>query len=95
MTNFLWLSYMTLTKMTTSLIRIWEFYLAGNLQDQQQQGSLRGQEQKGQSILQAFDTDILAEALNVDMETARRIQSEDDYRGFIVRVEPEFQVARP
>ncbi|KAL7215491.1 hypothetical protein ACSBR1_027623 [Camellia fascicularis] len=29
------------------------------------------------------------------METARRIQSEDDYRGFIVRVEPEFQVARP
>ncbi|KAI8006414.1 Cocosin 1 [Camellia lanceoleosa] len=70
------------------------FFLAGNSRDLQQ-GSLREQEQMGQSILQAFDTDILAEVFNVNMETARRVQNEDDKRGFIVRVERELQVARP
>lgn len=73
------------------------FSLGGNPQEQQQQQrSFRGQEQwSGNNIFQGFDPQTLAEAFGVDEETSRRLQSNDDRRGFIVRVEKEFDVVRP
>ncbi|XP_058181367.1 11S globulin seed storage protein Ana o 2.0101-like [Rhododendron vialii] len=69
----------------------------GNPQEQQQQQrSFRGQEQwSGNNIFQGFDPQTLAEAFGVDEETSRRLQSNNDRRGFIVRVEKEFDVVRP
>ncbi|KAA8543372.1 hypothetical protein F0562_021133 [Nyssa sinensis] len=72
------------------------FFLAGNPQDgQEQQGRRSGQQERFGSVLRGFDVQILAEALGVDTETARKLQGEDDQRGHIVRVERGLQVVRP
>ncbi|XP_023743392.1 11S globulin seed storage protein Jug r 4 [Lactuca sativa] len=83
------------------------FFLAGNPQQEQkqQQGrqqSPRGTRQQGQSleagsnnIFQGFDVDVLAEAFNVDRETAEMLRCEDDRRGHIVRVERGLKVVSP
>ncbi|KAF8038248.1 hypothetical protein BT93_B0946 [Corymbia citriodora subsp. variegata] len=49
----------------------------------------QGGQQKGQcnNIFCGFDARFLAEAFNVDMETARRLQNENDNRNNIVKVE--------
>ncbi|KAK3043117.1 hypothetical protein RJ639_000006, partial [Escallonia herrerae] len=71
------------------------FFLAGNQQGRQP-GSFGGQEQSiGNNIFQGFDTEILAEAFGINRETARRLQSENDERGNIVRVENGLRVLRP
>ncbi|PSR98819.1 11S globulin delta chain like [Actinidia chinensis var. chinensis] len=70
------------------------FFLAGNSQERRQE-SLHGQDHSGDNVLQGFDPEILAEAFDVNIETARRLQSENDKRGFIVRVERGFEVVRP
>lgn len=47
------------------------------------------------NIFQGFDVEILADAFGVDMETARKLQSQNDKRGKIVKVENGLQVVRP
>ncbi|KAI3668023.1 hypothetical protein L6452_43096 [Arctium lappa] len=79
------------------------FYLAGNpqqrQQQQQQQQSPWGR--KGQSqedsgnIFQGFDVNTIAEAFNVDRETAEMLRCQFDQRGHIIMVERGLQVIRP
>ncbi|XP_031377794.1 11S globulin-like isoform X2 [Punica granatum] len=68
-------------------------------QQQQQQPFARPGGRGGGSacdnIFCGFDAELLAEAFNVDMETARRLQNENDNRNNIVRVEGRLQVVRP
>ncbi|KAA8539015.1 hypothetical protein F0562_025707 [Nyssa sinensis] len=70
------------------------FFLAGSPQ-QQQAGSFREQERSGNNVFQGFDTQILAEAFAVSTDTARKLQSENDRRGNIVRVRDGLQLTRP
>ncbi|KAF6150946.1 hypothetical protein GIB67_026867 [Kingdonia uniflora] len=78
-----------------------KFYLAGNPQarEQQQQGQSQGsqgqQQERGSNIFRGFKVEVLAEAFGVSKETARKLQSEDDKRGNIVRVKGGLQVIRP
>ncbi|KAK3010545.1 hypothetical protein RJ639_011156 [Escallonia herrerae] len=87
-------SSMTRVTMRTSLTKTSGFFLADNQQGRQP-GSFRGQEESiGNNIFQGFDTDILAEAFGINRETARRLQSKNDERGNIVRVENGLRVLR-
>ncbi|XP_059628552.1 11S globulin seed storage protein 1-like [Cornus florida] len=75
--------------------RLRRFFLAGNQQEQQSR-SLYGQQQHfGNNIFQAFNAEILAEAFNVDPDTARKLQNQNDRRGNIVRVEKGLKLIRP
>ncbi|KAL5542269.1 hypothetical protein UlMin_009979 [Ulmus minor] len=79
------------------------FHLAGNprreqqsqQQQQGQEGSRGQQENNGNNIFSGFDEKLLAEAFNVDVELARKLQNEDDNRERIVRVRDEFQIMSP
>ncbi|XP_071687703.1 11S globulin seed storage protein 1-like [Rutidosis leptorrhynchoides] len=84
------------------------FFLAGNSGNSQQQqfqgrprswGRRRQQgiaQQKGSNnIFQGFDVEIIAEAFNVDRETAEMLRCEEDQRGHIVMVERGLQVVSP
>ncbi|XP_071714050.1 11S globulin seed storage protein 1-like [Rutidosis leptorrhynchoides] len=86
------------------------FFLAGNPHESDRQqssmqrqgrqwgrGQIKGQspEEGSGNIFRGFDLEILAEAFNVDQETAERLQSPDDTRGHIVMVERGLQVVRP
>ncbi|KAK3028148.1 hypothetical protein RJ639_039009 [Escallonia herrerae] len=76
------------------------FFFAGNPQQEQgqqygQHGQKGGQQENSGNIFRGFDVEALAEAFNVDTETARKLQGENDQRGHIVRVERELQVIRP
>ncbi|KAF8388232.1 hypothetical protein HHK36_026898 [Tetracentron sinense] len=53
------------------------------------------QRSSSNNIFSGFDVQILAEAFGVSTETARKLQSQDDKRGNIVRVENGLQVVRP
>ncbi|CAN1279365.1 Legumin B [Linum perenne] len=86
-----------------------KFFLAGNpqrqIQGQRGQPSRhlyqtgekhRGQEgQRSGNIFQAIDEQFLAQAFNIDTDLARRIKSENDNRGIIVRVEEELEFLTP
>ncbi|CAN0887429.1 Cocosin 1 [Linum grandiflorum] len=86
-----------------------KFFLAGNPQRQIQgqrrvdpssgyrESTRRGQEQQQRSgnIFEAFDEQLLAEAFNIDTDLARRIKSQNDNRGIIVRVEEQLQFLSP
>ncbi|OIT39918.1 PREDICTED: legumin B-like [Nicotiana attenuata] len=77
------------------------FFLAGNPQrgvkqqfvGRQQETTMqeRRSEQettpKGGNIFNGFDTEILSEAFNVDVETIRKLQGQNEERGVIVRAE--------
>ncbi|XP_047306474.1 11S globulin seed storage protein Ana o 2.0101-like [Impatiens glandulifera] len=77
------------------------FFLAGNPQESemQQRRKYSGQQQDDENfsgnLFQGFETEVLAESFQVDMETAARLQGQDDNRGFIVRVGKEFEMQRP
>ncbi|BBH10186.1 RmlC-like cupins superfamily protein, partial [Prunus dulcis] len=79
------------------------FYLAGNPQDEfnpQQQGRQQQQQQQGQqgngnNIFSGFDTQLLAQALNVNPETARNLQGQNDNRNEIVRVQGQLDFVSP
>ncbi|CAN1131618.1 11S globulin [Linum perenne] len=87
------------------------FYLAGNPRDEfeesQQGGRLtgrggdrEGRGRKGSSstcnnLFCGMDSRLIAEAFNVDENVARRLQSENDNRGNIVRVDGELDFVRP
>ncbi|KAL9436075.1 hypothetical protein AB3S75_022193 [Citrus x aurantiifolia] len=75
-----------------------KFHLAGNphqeFQQQRQQEHFGGHQQCN-NVFCGFDTRILAEAFNVEERLVRRLRSEKDYRGAIVTVRGQLQVARP
>ncbi|KAI7749972.1 hypothetical protein M8C21_007775 [Ambrosia artemisiifolia] len=87
------------------------FFLAGNSQGEQQQGEQQQQQsqprswqrrQQGESqqqgsdnIFKGFPAETLAEAFNVDLETAELLRGENDQRGHIVFVERGLQVIKP
>ncbi|KAL6522755.1 hypothetical protein OROHE_016602 [Orobanche hederae] len=69
-----------------------KFSLAGNpratRRERTEHGSRRGEEQEEKSnIFSGFDEELLAEALNVNPETVKKLQAADDDRGAIVRAE--------
>lgn len=70
------------------------FFLAGNPQGQKQEKGRR-QEQASGNIFNGFDVDFIAEAFNVNRETAEKLQGEGDKRGHIVNVEQDLQMVRP
>ncbi|XP_075498885.1 11S globulin seed storage protein 1-like [Primulina tabacum] len=79
------------------------FFLAGNPGSSQEKhqrygeehgGSRRGQHEFG-NVFQGLDVEILAEVFGVDQDTARKLRSEDDSRGPIIRVEKGLQVIKP
>ncbi|KAJ3685105.1 hypothetical protein LUZ61_014269 [Rhynchospora tenuis] len=72
-----------------------EFFLAGRYQSVQESYEREGQQQLGNNILSGFETQLLAEALGINPELARRLQSQNDQRGEIVRVEQGLQLLRP
>ncbi|KAI3829760.1 hypothetical protein L1987_03888 [Smallanthus sonchifolius] len=79
------------------------FFLAGNSQGEQQgQPRSWGRRQQGQSqqrgsnsIFQGFEIQTIAEAFNVDQQTAMLLRGEDDHRGHIVMVKRDLQVIQP
>ncbi|KAI3742673.1 hypothetical protein L1987_60365 [Smallanthus sonchifolius] len=87
------------------------FFLAGNpqAQSQQQQGRPRIQQgrpriqgrgqgrhfQNSGNIFDGFNTEYIAEAFNVDRETAEKLQGQRDQRGHIVNVQQGLQIIRP
>ncbi|KAK6940668.1 Cupin 1 [Dillenia turbinata] len=75
-----------------------QFYLAGSLprQSQSQIGSQKESQlrEKFQNMFNAFDSQMLAEALNVPREVVRRMQNVDD-RGLIVKVRRGMAMIRP
>ncbi|KZV32997.1 legumin B-like [Dorcoceras hygrometricum] len=79
------------------------FFLAGNPQGTQEKhqryreehgGSTRGQHEFG-NVFQGLDVETLAEVFGVDQETARKLRSEDDSRGAIIRIEKGLHVIKP
>ncbi|KAM5563476.1 prunin 1 Pru du 6.0101-like [Rosa sericea] len=83
-----------------------KFYLAGNPQDEfnqqgeqgrGQQGRTRSQQQgnNNNNIFAGFDTQLLADALNIDQQTAQRLQGQNDNRPQIVRVQGRFDFVEP
>ncbi|KAI3979536.1 hypothetical protein MKX01_001728 [Papaver californicum] len=75
------------------------FYLAGNPQQQGQTTYQRSrqteEERSGNNVFSGFDVEMLAEAFGVSTETARNLQSQNDNRGNIVRVENGLRLIRP
>ncbi|KAI7724986.1 hypothetical protein M8C21_032711 [Ambrosia artemisiifolia] len=51
--------------------------------------------QNAGNILNGFTPDFIAEAFNVDQETAQRLQGQNDQRGHIVNVGQDLQIIRP
>ncbi|KAJ3671148.1 hypothetical protein LUZ60_008574 [Juncus effusus] len=68
-----------------------EFFLAGSHQSWRRTSL----EQQSGNILRGFDTQLLAEALGVNQQLVRRLQSQNDQRGEIVHVQRGLQVLRP
>lgn len=68
---------------------------------QQQPSQQPGRQQEEQpyrnagNIFNGFDVEFIAEAFNVDRETAEKLQGQRDQRGHIVKVEQELQIIRP
>ncbi|EXC31959.1 Legumin A [Morus notabilis] len=58
-------------------------------EQQQEQGS------HVNNVFSGFSVEFIQEAFNVDAETARRIQSQNDKRGSIIRVKDRLQLVRP
>ncbi|KAL6970572.1 hypothetical protein U1Q18_030268 [Sarracenia purpurea var. burkii] len=81
-------------------LNIRKFFLAGNppqdlqRRSQEREHQLR-QEQNAGNVFSGFDEQTLADIFNIEPETARRLQGQDDRRGNIVKVERDFEVASP
>ena len=85
------------------------FYLAGNPQDEftqqgqsrhsiaRQQGKIRRQQQgnNNNNVFAGFDTRLLADALNIDQQTAQQLQGQNDNRPQIVRVQGRLDFVQP
>lgn len=62
---------------------------------QQQQYSYEAEQQNTQNIFAGFSPDLLAEALGVSRQVAARLQSQNDKRGAIIRVERGLKALQP
>ncbi|XP_050365559.1 prunin 1 Pru du 6.0101-like [Argentina anserina] len=87
------------------------FYLAGNPQDEFQQGQsqrrrqeirgrtgkqqIQGQQGNNMNVFSGFDTQLLADALNIDQQTAQKLQGRNDNRPQIIRVQGNFDFVQP
>ncbi|CAI9781269.1 unnamed protein product [Fraxinus pennsylvanica] len=75
------------------------FFLAGNPQSGQEQGQQQWQPEQQYSrfgnVFKGFPSHVLAEAFNVDQETAKKLQGENDQRGHMVNIEQGLQVISP
>ncbi|KAL3517703.1 hypothetical protein ACH5RR_020292 [Cinchona calisaya] len=79
------------------------FFIAGNprgYQQQQQQQGQQGQQGEQQwqywgNIFRGFEVETLSDAFNVNQETAKKLQCEDDQRGHIIKVDEGLKVLRP
>ncbi|KAK4366080.1 hypothetical protein RND71_013960 [Anisodus tanguticus] len=77
------------------------FFIAGNPQQgeqkQGQQGThgLRKEQFQSGNVFSGFESELLAEAFGVDIETARKLQGQNDMRGHIVNIEQGLRVVRP
>ncbi|KAG6498064.1 hypothetical protein ZIOFF_045972 [Zingiber officinale] len=75
-----------------------EFLLAGREKRSQEESAEteeRFRQHMGKNLLSGFELELLAEALGVDKQVVRRVQSQNDNRGEIVRVERGLQVLQP
>ncbi|KAG6468849.1 hypothetical protein ZIOFF_073542 [Zingiber officinale] len=73
-----------------------DFLLAGRERRAEQGAQMeRAEERKEVNLLSGFDTNLLAEALGVDREVAKKIQNPEDRRGDIVLVERGLEMLRP
>ncbi|XP_062217321.1 glutelin type-B 5-like [Phragmites australis] len=72
-----------------------EFLLAGNNKREQQGFEQSSQQHSGQNIFSGFNVELLSEALGINREAARRLQSQNDQRGEIIRVRHGLQFLRP
>ncbi|XP_024022180.1 legumin type B, partial [Morus notabilis] len=84
------------------------FYLAGNPEDEFEQQQQQYQEQQGRepsrrrrgsedkhNIFRGLNTRFIEEAFNVDSETARRIQGQNDNRNNIIKVKGGLDLVSP
>ncbi|KAG6400893.1 hypothetical protein SASPL_137738 [Salvia splendens] len=80
------------------------FFLAGNPGNEQEEeqyrrlhGSKRGQEAQSElgNVFSGLDDELLAEAFNVEVETARKLRGQNDERGHIIRAEKSIQLIQP
>ncbi|CAA3011204.1 legumin A-like [Olea europaea subsp. europaea] len=76
------------------------FFLAGNPrsgqeQEQQQPWQPEKQYSRFDNVFKGFAVQVLAEAFNVDLETAKKLQGENDQRGHMVNIEQGLQVISP
>uniref|UniRef100_A0A0E0CIK2 RING-type domain-containing protein n=1 Tax=Oryza meridionalis TaxID=40149 RepID=A0A0E0CIK2_9ORYZ len=72
-----------------------EFLLAGNNQRGQQIFEHSIFQHSGQNIFSGFNTEVLSEALGINTEAAKRLQSQNDQRGDIIRVKHGLQLLKP
>ncbi|XP_076899423.1 11S globulin seed storage protein G3-like [Bidens hawaiensis] len=75
------------------------FFLAGNPQGQSQQGHHQQQHQLpyqfNRNIFNGLAVEFLVQVFKVDLETAQKLQGQDDQRGHIVNVGQSLQVIQP
>ncbi|KAF3436148.1 hypothetical protein FNV43_RR23240 [Rhamnella rubrinervis] len=81
------------------------FYLAGNPEDEfnqqqsrqgrSQQRREQGQQGNGNNVYSGFDTKLLADSLNIDEDTAEKIQCRNDNRRNIIRVQGQLDLVNP
>ena len=58
-------------------------------------GNNKREQQFGQNIFSGFNVQLLSEAFGITQQTAQRIQSQNDQRGEIIRVNQGLQLLRP
>ncbi|XP_050205091.1 11S globulin-like [Mercurialis annua] len=81
------------------------FYLAGNPEDEFQKFQSGGERSRGSrsesqrgscnNLFCGLDSRLISESFNIDEQLARKLQSENDNRGSIVRIEGGLRVVRP
>uniref|UniRef100_A0A0D9VE98 RING-type domain-containing protein n=1 Tax=Leersia perrieri TaxID=77586 RepID=A0A0D9VE98_9ORYZ len=72
-----------------------EFLLAGNNQRGQQTFEQSYLQHSEQNIFNGFNVEVLGEAIGINTETTRRLQSQNDQRGEIIRVKHGLQLLKP
>lgn len=68
---------------------------SGQEQEQQQLWQPEKQYSRFDNVFKGFAVQVLAEAFNVDLETAKKLQGENDRRGHMVNIEQGLQVISP
>ncbi|KAL5207722.1 hypothetical protein ABZP36_032157 [Zizania latifolia] len=74
-----------------------EFLLAGNSQSQSERRMFERSsvQHSGKNVFCGFNAELLSEALGISREAARRLQSQNDQRGEIIRVKRGLQLLKP